>query len=104
MKLPLTAQSAGLATLQMRMRAVVVAGLLTRHVCAPSLAVLLAMKAHVLPPFRDISIDTLPERLLEVHWMVGRLLIFQDSPPTGVTSVIDVTAVTVNDRIAGERS
>jgi hypothetical protein len=72
----LASQTVGLATLQTRIRALVVVGLAGFHASAPSLAVPLLSVVQVAPPSRESWIDTLPATLLEVQRIVSLLLLF----------------------------
>ena len=66
----LVSQMVRFFTLQTRMRTWVVAGLVTRQFCKPSLAVPVNMVVHVAPPLRDNWILILPVIPLEFHRIV----------------------------------
>src|SRR5574341_712011 len=85
----LVSQTTGALMLQMRMRAWVVCGRFTFHVCTPSLAVLEKIVVQLLPPFLEISIFTLPTTLLEVQVMTWELLFAHIWPPLGEMTVIE---------------
>src|SRR5437867_1724400 len=87
-KLPsLLSSMRGSFTLRTRIRAPVVAGLVTLHLSEPSFGVFAKRISHVPPPSRESAISTLPITPLEVHWMPLLLGLCQVSPPLGLMTV-----------------
>ncbi|MBI4382170.1 MAG: hypothetical protein HY574_13410, partial [candidate division NC10 bacterium] len=89
----LLSQTIGALMLQMRMRAWVVFGGFTFHVCKSSLAVLEKIVFQLLPPSLEMSILTFPTTPLEVQMMVPKRLFNHVSPPLGEMTLSDGSGV-----------
>ena len=96
----LVSQTLGMARLQMRTRACVVAGAVTVQLKVPVLAALAEIVDQDDPLSLDTSIFTFPVSPTDVHLIAWGLPTPQTSPPFGAVTVIEpriVSAVVMND-------